>query len=170
VGFVGKELKVLVNASPLILLAKAGLLRVLKELFGKVWTTKEVWDEVLWPLRHGVSSPDAEAVRACDWVKVIDLTEEEREKLEDYMERLGIDPGEASLAAVYPRGFDFMITADREAEEALAGEGFKVMDLSKLIILAGRRGLLDVRDAAKRIWDAGYRTEEIEALMSGRAP
>jgi len=163
-------LKVLVNASPLILLAKAGLLNILRELFGEVWTTREVWSEVLWPLRHGISSPDAEAVRACNWVKVVDLTEEEREKLKDYMGRLGIDPREASLAAVYPRGFDLIITADREAEEALTGEGFKVMDLSKLIILAGRRGLLDVREAVKRIWDAGYRTEEIEALMSGRAP
>ena len=145
------EMKVLINAAPLIFLAKARLLRILKELFGEVYTTQEVWDEVVWPLEHGFRSEDAEAIASCDRIRVLKLSREELRMAEEYKYRLGLDRGEASLASIYRRGFDVVVVADRDAMERLRAEGISVADLSKVIKLAARRGLVDATEDIKRL-------------------
>jgi len=168
--FKGENVRVLINVSPLILLAKADLLDVLKRLFGKVWTSRIVWNEVMWPLRHGIRARNAEILRNCGWIEIVDLTESETRMLNSVMLRFGVDPGEASLVVLYRRGFNLIIMADRDAEETLRNGGFNIMDLSELVVLAAKKGLVNAREAARRIWNAGYMTEEIERIMLGQAP
>ena len=97
---------------------------------------------------------------------MIDLSSEELREVEGLRSNLGLDMGEASLLVAYRRGFDLIITADRRAERKLRDIGLRVMDLSELLLLAEREGIVDVRDAARRVWDAGYRVGRIKRLMA----
>ena len=162
----GRRLKALVNTSPLIFLAKAGLLSLLKEVFSQVYTTRQVLDEVTYPLRHGISSRDAELIARCAWIRIVELSSEELEEVERARSELNIDKGEASLLVAYRRGFDLVITADRRAERRFKAKGLNVMDLSELLLLAGREGIVDVKKVAKKVWDAGYRVRRIKRFMA----
>jgi len=56
------KLKVAVNASPLIFLAKAGLLHILRESFQEVHTTKGVLDEIAEPMKLGREAETSQVV------------------------------------------------------------------------------------------------------------
>jgi len=157
--------KVLINAAPLIVLAKASLLRILKEVFGEIYTTEVVMSEILYPLKLGRESKDIKLIKSCTWIRVIRLREDELRSHRRLIDQLGIDPGEASLAAVYARGFDVVLMGDLRAERKLSAMGIRVIDIADLLILADKKGLVKLREAAKKVWKSGYRTSSIRMLM-----
>ena len=121
--------RVIVNASPLIFLAKAGLLEILKVLFTNAYTTREIMKEVERPLKLGIEAPEVSMIKATNWINVIELKAEEKEETRKLADRLGIALGEAGAATLYQRGFDLLIVADRKAERKLRDIGINVVDL-----------------------------------------
>ena len=159
------EFRVIVNASPLIFLAKAELLEVLRVLFVTVYTTKEIMKEVERPLKLGIEAPEVLTIKAANWINVVELEAEEKEKAKKLADRLGIALGEAEAAVLYQRGFDLLIVADRKAERKLKGIGINVVDLINVGFEAATKGVIGIKDFANAIWKAGYRTERVEGIL-----
>jgi predicted nucleic acid-binding protein len=127
---------VVADASPLIGLATAGALHLLRDLFGTVTITRLVKDEVTGrPDRPGARELDA-AMRA-GWVRVAPAP------LETW--RLsGIDAGEASTIALAMQHEGALVLMDDAlGREQAAGLGLEVLDLGGLLLAAKRARLVD---------------------------
>ncbi|MBI4257733.1 MAG: hypothetical protein HY619_02145 [Thaumarchaeota archaeon] len=158
--------RILVNASPLIFLVKAGLLDILRKLFDEVYTTSAVIDEIRVPLSRGIVSPDIEAIFQADWIKVLQLTGKERAEAEAWADELGIDIGEAGVAVLFKRGgFDAMVVGDEVAEARLKQKEVNTRDITEIGLLAAYKRLYDLKEFARAVFDAGYRTRRVRALL-----
>jgi predicted nucleic acid-binding protein len=126
---------VVADASPLIGLATAGALHLLRELFGTVVITRLVKDEIAGnPRRAGARELDA-AMRE-GWLRVTPAPPET-------WRLTGIDPGEASTIALAAQHDGALVLMDdalgREQAEALELE---VLDLPTLLLGAKRARLI----------------------------
>jgi len=157
--------RVIVNASPLIFLAKSGLLDIIKQLFTEVYTTQGIMDEVEKPLKFGVEALEVSVIKAVNWINVVKLKAKEKQDAKKLAAHLGIALGEAEAAVLYQRGFDLLIVADRKAERKLREIGLNVTDLVTVGFKAATKGLIDIKDFANAIWKAGYRTERVERIL-----
>ncbi len=154
------------NASPLIFLAKAGLLDILRKLFDEVYTTSAVINEIRQPQSRGIVSPDIEIILHAEWIKVLQLNSKERTEAKEWADELGIDVGEAEVAVAFKRGgFDAMIVGDEVAEAKLKQKGVNTHDITEIGLLAAYRRLYDLRKFAQALFDAGYRTRRVRALL-----
>jgi predicted nucleic acid-binding protein len=81
------------NSSPLMNLAIIGHLHLLKELFGKIVVTDQVWKELT---VDGRGKPGAKAIEECDWIVIETIQTESLFRLlcKD------LDVGEASVIAL----------------------------------------------------------------------
>jgi predicted nucleic acid-binding protein len=126
---------IVADASPLIGLASAGALDLLRELFGSVTITRLVKDEVAGRgERPGARELDA-ALRA-GWLRVAPTPMETWA-----FER--IDAGEAStiaLAARHPGALVLM--DDAQGRACAAAAGFEVLDVPGVLLAAKRAGLV----------------------------
>lgn len=163
------EFRVIVNASPLIFLAKAGLLEVLRVLFVTIHTTKEIMEEVERPLKLGIEALEVLTIKAANWINVVELEAAEKEDAKKLADRLGIALAEAEAAVLYQRGFDLVIVADRKAERKLKSIGINVVDLINVGFEAATKGVINIKDFANAIWKAGYRTERVEGILRIRS-
>jgi len=73
--------------------------------------------------------------------------------------------GEAEAAILYQRGFDLLIVADRKAERKLKSIGINVIDIVDVGFEAATKGVINIKDFAKAISKAGYRTERVEQIL-----
>lgn len=157
-------MKIIVNASPLIFLAKAGLLNLLK-VFGDVYTTDGVMEEVLAPLKIG-KFPDIDTIESAKWIKVEKLGVDEKQNAENLSEELGIGKGEAEVATLYMMGeYDLVVVADRRAQRKLEDKGIRAIDIIDVGWEASYKGKISIKEFATRIWKSGYRTERIEKIL-----
>lgn len=159
-------MKPVINASPQIFLAKAGMLHILKDLYDEVHTTKGIVEEIERPLKLGLQAPEAIAIKNAKWIVSKELSEEEKEKTEKLAQKLRIGRGEAEAAVLYERGYDLVIVADRRAERKLKGERINAIDLVDVGFDAASKEIVKLKDFANSIWKAGYRTERVEKLLS----
>lgn len=159
-------LKVVVNASPLIFLAKAGRLGILRDLFQVVYTTAGVMDEVEKPLRLGVSPPEILLIKGSDWIKVVKLTYEEVRKAIQLSNEIQIDRGEAEVVKLYQRGgYGLVIVADAAAERKMRRLGVNAKDLVEVIYVAAQKGLVELKSFARDVWESGYRTKRVKEIL-----
>ncbi|KPV61849.1 MAG: hypothetical protein AOA65_2185 [Candidatus Bathyarchaeota archaeon BA1] len=160
------KLRVAVNASPLIFLAKAGRLEILRDLFQVVYTTAGVMDEVERPLRLGITFPEIPLIKVSEWIKVVKLTRDEVREAVQLSNRIRIDVGEAEVAKLYERGgYSLVIVADVVAERKMRGLGVNAKDLVEVIYVAAQRGLVELKSFARDIWEAGYRTKRVKKIL-----
>jgi len=160
------KLKVAVNASPLIFLAKAGRLDILRDLFQVVYTATAVMDEVEKPLRLGLSSPEILLIKGSDWIKVVKLTRHEVQEAVQLSNRIQIDIGEAEVVKLYQRGgYGLIIVADAAAERKMRGLGVNAKDLVEVVYVAAQRGLVELKSFARDVWEAGYRTKRVREIL-----
>lgn len=159
-------MKSVINASPQIFLAKAGMLHVLKDLYDEVHTTKGIAEEIERPLKQGLQAPEVKAIKNAKWIVSKGLLEEENEKAEKLAQMLRIGRGEAEAAILYKRGYDLVIVADRRAERKLKSERINAIDVVDVGFDAASKEIVKLKDFAKSIWEAGYRTERVEKLLS----
>jgi len=126
---------VVADASPLIGLATAGALHLLRELFGTVVITRLVKDEITGnPRRPGAQELDA-AMRE-GWLRVAPAPPET-------WRFTGVDPGEASTIALAAQHDGALVLMDDALGRAQAAAlELEVLDLPGLLLAAKRARLL----------------------------
>ncbi len=160
------RLKVAVNASPLIFLAKAGRLNILRNLFQVVYTTAGVMEEVERPSRLGIPSPEINSIKGSEWIKVIKLTRKEAREAVQLSNRIQIGVGEAEVVKLYERGgYGLVIVADVAAERKMRRLGVNAKDLVEVIYVAAQRGLVELKSFSRDLWEAGYRTKRVREIL-----
>jgi predicted nucleic acid-binding protein len=138
------------DASPLIGLATAGVLHVLRDLFGTVTITRLVKDEIT----GGRSRPGAELLDAAmrdGWLRVAPAP------LETW--RLtGIDAGEASTIALAAQHEGALVLIDDALGRAQAAAlGLEMLDVAGILLAAKRRRLVHaVKPLVARLARRGF--------------
>lgn len=126
-------MRILVDSSTLIALARIGKLDVLKTVFENVYITAMIKKEIL-----KEESPDAEAFKEAihQWIHVIDYKGNPVE-----LKKYGMDPGEASLFLA-SQSDDRLILDETNARRFAEAKGLKFTGLIGLIVAAVRAGKL----------------------------
>ena len=141
---------VVADASPLIGLASAGALHLLREMFETVTITRLVKDEVAGsPRRPGARELDA-AMRE-GWLRVAPAPPET-------WRLTGIDAGEASTIALAAQQQGALVLIDDALGRAqAAAQGLEVLDSAGLLLAAKRAGLVAaVRPLLARLARRGF--------------
>jgi predicted nucleic acid-binding protein len=131
-------MRVFVDSSTLIALARIGKLDMLRTLFKEVFITTEIEKEIL---RRG--SPDTEAFREAidQWIRVIDYKGDPVE-----LKKYGLDSGEASILLA-ARSHDRLVLDEANARRFAETKGLKFTGLIGLIVAAVRTKRLTGEEA-----------------------
>jgi len=153
------------DASPLIWLAKAGKINLLKELFEEIIIPTEVYEEAVEEgLKHGFS--DAITINECiqqGWIKLSKLTPKDRNLIQRISQHaFEIHPGEAQ-AIVLAKEMGVLLLMDESAGRALAEAwGVKVKGTVYVVMSALRVGLInqtEAKNAVLTMVNKGFRLE-----------
>lgn len=153
--------KIVVNASPLILLCKSDLEFLLPQMFGEILVPYAVWDEVLY-------GDDIASIKIEDrkWLqKIISPASEEV-----LVWNLGDGETEVLSWAFVNKDFCAVID-DRAARNCAKTLGIQIIGTGGILVLAKRRGLIDsVNAALEKLQNAGlYISKEISELLKKQA-
>lgn len=123
----GSKMRVLVDSSTLIALAKIGKLNVLEKVFGEIRITTKIKEEIL-----GAESPETEVFKEAikKWIQVIDY---EGDAVE--LRKYGLDLGEASLFLA-ARADDRLVLDEANARRFAESKGLKFTGLIGLLAAA----------------------------------
>ena len=131
-------MRVAVNSSPLIFLAKLKLLNILKELFDEVYITDAVYQETV---VEGAGHEEAIDIENAGFLKRASVGNQRVVKFLLEM----IDHGEAeTIAFALENDVDLVVLDDKDARKVARGFGLKVTGTLGLLLLAKRKGLIDV--------------------------
>lgn len=122
-------MKVLVDASTLIALAKIGEVGILKELFGEISITPIIRSEII---KKNFPETDILEDALNDWIKVVDY----RGDIEE-LKKYGLDNGEASLFCAVKEG-DRLIIDEGNARRIAQLRAIPFTGLLGLLIAAVR--------------------------------
>ena len=144
---------VISNSSPLIALAKVGLLGLLKALFGEVIIPRAVWAEVV---EHGGGRPGSEEVARADWIRMRSVSN----RLAVDILRRELGPGEAeAIVLAKELGADLVLVDDERAREIARSLGLRIAGTIALLLMAWEKDLLvknpvDIAEEmrAKGVW------------------
>jgi predicted nucleic acid-binding protein len=127
--------KVVVNASPLILLFKTELSNVLPSLFSEILVPEAVREEVS---EKSKDDKAAKLLNSTDWVNFVDVPP----RLE--IIRWDLGPGETSVLS-YSIAFPEYrpLIDDAAAKKCAAAHGISTLGTGSTLILAKQRGLID---------------------------
>lgn len=148
------------NASPLINLARIGLLDLLHKLYGSLLIPAAVWNEVV---VQGAGQAGAEEVRTADWITRQAIANESLALA--FRQELDAGEAEAIVLALETRA-DLLVMDERLGRETARHMGLRCVGLIGVLIAAKRRGLIAsikphldaLRDVAGfRVDDALYR-------------
>lgn len=149
--------KVVVNASPLILLCKSGLENLLTQLFSEIVVPEAVWAEVL-----AGADITAQKIQNLSWLR--------REAVEIAEEVLlwNLGAGESSVLSFALANSEFRAMIDDKAARSCAKTlGINTLGTGGALVLAKQRGLiLSVADELQKLQNAGLwlSVEVIEML------
>lgn len=157
--------QVIADAGPLIALARLDHLGLLRGLFGTIWVTKWVADEVL----AGGDFPDLAALRyalAQPWLQTVELESlanvDGQAQCRDLMNLYQIDMGEAS-AMVFAQHLNaqgdaaLLLIDDFRGRTAARHVGFALMGTTGLLLLAKQQGALDaIKPSLLALRQQGY--------------
>ena len=130
--------RVVSNTSPLTNLAAIGQFHLLEELFGQLHIADAVWTELN---ADGRSWPGRDEVAEAAWISC--HTVENRFLVRALS--LDLDRGESeSIALALEQHADLIFLDERDGRHRAQGLGLKPMGVLGVLLLAKRRGLLDV--------------------------
>lgn len=138
----GFEMRVFVDSSTLVALARIGKLDMLRTVFKEIFITTAIRQEIM-----KEKSPDVEAFKEAinKWILVIDYKGKPAE-----LKKYGLDSGEASLfLAVKPH--DRLILDEANARRFAEAKGLKFTGLIGLIVAAARTRKLTGEEALEII-------------------
>lgn len=123
----GLAMRILIDSSTLIALAKIGELGILKQIFGTIYITTKIRDEI-----QKANSPEEETIKEAltTWVQVLDF---EGNPVE--LRKYGLDIGEASLFLAATSN-DRLILDESNARRFAQSNGLKYTGLIGLLVAA----------------------------------
>ena len=144
------------NSSPLISLARAGQLDLLRQLFGQIHIADEVREEVV---VRGAGRPAAEAVRAAEWIERHPATP--AEEMLRLRSQHALGGGElATVRLARSLRADLAIIDERAARRLAQADGLAVMGCVGLLETGFLRGRVpDLRRSYQEILAQGIRID-----------
>ena len=136
---------IVVDASPLIVLAKLQRLGLLNDLYGEVLMGSVVKAETIDAGRavHALGVEQLEAAMEDGWLQTVRLTEEERDLMQRLTESSRLDQGEAeAIALASVRGLR-LIVDDKEARSMAVASGVEHLGTAGALLEAYLRQHLD---------------------------
>lgn len=134
--------RVVINASPLITLFRAGLHPLLPQLFPDLIVPDAVWAEVV-NITH--DDPATQGLPQVSWARKLPTPASS-----DVME-WGLGAGETAVLSYAQRNRDYTaIVDDREARRCASVLNISLIGTAGVIVLARRRGLIDSTEFALR--------------------
>ncbi|QDA30742.1 DUF3368 domain-containing protein [Thermococcus indicus] len=148
-------MRAVVNSSPLIFLAKLGLLSILDELFDEVYITDAVYHETV---IEGVAHEEALDIAGAGFLKKVSA---KNQRLVKFLLEM-IDHGEAeTIAFALENEIDLVVLDDKDARKVARGFGLRVTGTLGLLILAKERGLIgEVRPYVEELRKRGFRISD----------
>jgi predicted nucleic acid-binding protein len=136
------------NATPLLHLARAGLLDLLPKLYGRVVAPASVWEEVV---GSGEPRPEAHVLESASkkWLEVRPLRARERRISEGFRRGAPIGRGEADALAIAEALRTPVLMDDRVAVDLARMRGVETRWTTTVVLEARRKGVLN-RQAARR--------------------
>lgn len=148
-------LRVIVNSTPLIALCNAGLLNVLKAVYGQITIPQAVFDEV-------TAKPDSACLQIkdnLDWIhveKIMDVTDRKM-----YKAKLHAGEVDVMILAQNDPKADLVIIDDNAAKKTAKYLGLKVTGTIGVLLKAKRMGvIISVKDAVDQIRNNGFYISE----------
>jgi predicted nucleic acid-binding protein len=156
--------RVVVNASPLIVLFKAQLADLLPQLFAEVLVPSAVWSEVI---ASDDSDAAAQQLPLSTWAKRIEVT-----TIPPIISGWNLGQGESEVLslAIERSGYRAMLD-DAAARRCARTLGVPILGTGGALILAKRRGLIDSMMASlQTLRNAGlWMSDEVIALLLRQA-
>ena len=156
--------KVVVNASPLILMFKSGLADLLPRLFSAVVVPGAVWEEVL---AGGESDAAANGLASASWARRVDAPGVAPEVV---VWNLGDGESEVLSFALAQPEYRAVID-DRAARSCARTLGVRTLGTGGALVLAKRRGLISsVSVELQKLRDAGlWLSDEVVVMLKEQA-
>lgn len=140
------------DSSPLILLARIGLLSLLKQLFQEVIIPEEVYEEVV---LQGEDRPGSREVKEASWIKVERI--QNPELIERYSYR-GLSRKDAAVIALAQEKRAAVLMDEQRGRTACRGAGLEIIGTGALLVRAKEKGLIpEVKSALDRLIEQGFR-------------
>jgi predicted nucleic acid-binding protein len=148
-------MKVAVNSSPLIFLAKLGMLDLLDKLFEEVYITEAVYEETV---VEGSDHEESSLIARTEFLKKVKVSDQ---RLVRFLREM-IDYGEAeTIAFALEKNLDLVVLDDKDARKVARGFGLKVTGTLGILLLAKKRGLItSVRPYIESLRKNGFRISE----------
>jgi predicted nucleic acid-binding protein len=157
-------MRIITNASPLIVLCKSRLEYLLPQLCEEVLVPAAVWDEVI---AGGANDPAALALPNITWTKRVEVT-----MVNPVVRDWNLGAGESGVLnlACTLLGHRVMID-DAAARDCAKTLGIPFIGTGGLLVLAKQRGLIaSVSDALNVVTSSGlWLSDQIIALLKARA-
>jgi predicted nucleic acid-binding protein len=159
-----KSDRVVVNASPLIVLFKASLAHLLPQVFTEVLVPGAVWDEVI---AGGPNDMAAQGLATTDWAKRIEVAAVDPAVL---AWNLGQGESEVLSVALDHSGYRAVID-DAAARRCARTLQVPILGTGGVLVLAKRRGWIpSVGSSLQELRDAGlWLSDDIVALLVQQA-
>ena len=137
---------IVVDASPLIVLAKLQRLGLLNDLYGEVLMGSVVKAETIDAGRavHALGVEQLEVAMEDGWLQTVRLTVEERDLMQRLTERSRLDQGEAEAIALASVRRLRLIVDDKEARSVAAASGVEHLGTAGTLLEAYLRQYLDL--------------------------
>jgi predicted nucleic acid-binding protein len=155
-----KTERVVVNASPLIVLFKGGLADLLPALFAEIIVPQSVWDEVI---AGGETDAAARALPGTAWARKAAAANRNAT-----VEAWNLGAGESEVLNIALTITNCRAVIDDRAARACARTlGVPVFGTGGMIVLAKRRGLIpSVAEALQKLRDSGlWLSADVERLL-----
>ena len=148
-------MRAVVNSSPLIFLAKLGLLDLLEKLFDDVYVTEAVYHETV---VEGAGHEEAVLIANADFLKRVSV---KNQRLVKFLLEM-IDHGEAeTIAFALENEVDLIVLDDKDARKVARGFGVRVTGTLGLLLLAKRRGFISqIAPYVKELRRNGFRISD----------
>ena len=146
---------IVADASPLIVFAKIGRLRLLKELYDEVMIGPVVKEETIdaGKVVRALGVEQLESAMEDGWLQAVRLTGEEQDLMRRLSDRSRLDNGESeSIALASARGLQ-LIVDDKEARSVAAAAGIEHLGAVGALLEAYFRGYLDLEELEVTVQD-----------------
>jgi uncharacterized protein len=146
------------NSSPIIWLSQTGHFDLLREVFGTILITPEVWAETVDRASGYPNATNVTVARAAQWLQVITPTD--MEKIAVLRAQLHAGEAETLVMAAEQR-VDAVLVDDLQARHFATAMGLRVMGTAGLLLLAYAKGItVDVKAALDHMRRLGFRLRE----------